>query len=98
MTQFKFVPSALMITFASQKTAMALKKKIKNEHNDDYMRGLDWGYLGTNWYAEKGLHPQTEAHVNKARDDGVEMLLQGSSLLLETSCSGQGSDWAGALR
>lgn len=51
----------------------------------------------TNWSADKGLHPQTEGHVNMTRDDGVEMLFQGGSLLLETSCSGQGSGWAGAL-
>lgn len=49
------------------------------------MRGSDWGLL-----------PHTDAHVNRGRDDGVEMLLQGSPLPLETSCSGQGSDWAGA--
>lgn len=51
----------------------------------------------TNRSAQKGLHSQTDAHVNRGSHDGAQMLLQGSSLLLETSWSGQGSDWAGAL-
>ena len=97
ITNFSFVTSALMITFESQKTATTKKREI-NKHDDDSTRGSDRGSLLTNGYAEKGLHPQTDAHVNRGRDDGVEMLLQGSSPLLETSCSGQGSDWAGALR
>lgn len=72
---------------------MALKKKKNTcENSDDFIRGSDWKH------AEKDLHPQTDRHVNRARDDGVEMLFQGSSLLLGTSCSGQGSDWVGAVR
>lgn len=68
------------------------EKRNTSENSDDVIRGADWRY------AEKGLHPQTDTHVNRARDDGVEILLQGFSLLLGISCSGQGSDWAGAVQ
>lgn len=37
------------------------------------MRGSEWGYFLTNWYADKGLHPHTVGRVNMARDDGVEI-------------------------